>query len=57
VITLTSEEVLLHIKKIVDQWDKRFFEETQGNMILEDRRVWMWEECVNDIRKLIKEIK
>ena len=54
-ITMTEEEVLLHIKKTVSKWDERFAEETQGNMILEDRRMWMWEECINEIRTLLKE--
>ena len=55
--TLTNEEILLHIKKIVDKWDKKFAQETQGNMILEDRRIWMWEECTNEIRTLLEEVK
>ena len=54
-ITMTEEETLIQIKKIVDRWDRRFAEETQGNMILEDRRMWMWEECTNEIRALLKE--
>jgi len=56
-IVMTEEEVLLHIKKVVDKWDQRFAEETQGNMVLEDRRVWMWEECVNEIRSFLKEVQ
>jgi hypothetical protein len=56
-ITMTEEEVLLHIKKTVDKWDERFAEETQGNMILEDRRMWMWEECMKEVRILLAEIK
>ena len=57
-ITMTEEEVLLHIKKIVDSWDKQFAEETQGNPVLEMRRdQWMWKECIDEIRPLLKEIK
>lgn len=56
-ITMTNEEILLHVKKIVDKWVRDFEEETQGNMILEDRRMWMWEECVKEIRPLLDEVK
>jgi hypothetical protein len=57
-IVMTNEEVLLHIKKIVDKWDQKFAEETQGNMVLEMRRdMWMWKECIDEIRPLLKEIK
>lgn len=56
-ITLTNEEILFQIKKVVDEWDKKWFEDTGGNPVLEERRMWMWEECVNDIRNFLKEVE
>lgn len=54
---MTHEEALLHIKKVLDKWDNRFAEETHGNPILEERRIWMWEECVNEIRPFLDEAR
>lgn len=56
-IAMTNEEILLHIKKIVDEWDRRFEEETGGYPVLEERRMWMWEECVKEIRPLLDEMQ
>ena len=56
-IAMTNEEILFHIKKIVDKWDRRFEEETGGFPVLEERRIWMWEECVKEIRPLLDEMQ
>lgn len=67
-IAMTEEEVLLHVKKIVDYWDKRFAEEVLAAEDFERRHPvvarsganshsWMWKECIDEIRPFLKEIK
>ena len=53
---MSHEEILLHIQKIVDHYQKEWEEATHGNAVLEMRYEWMWAECAQEIKEILKEI-